>query len=232
MARLAALLVPTALAACAAGSETGQIGVGATTGIFADAGGGIGTEPADGGSASSSSGTGSEGSSSSGGSGSTGGGTRDANSSDAATSATSDASSSDANSSAPDATAADGDDANDGATASCPINVTKDAYDTTYDGYITYVNAGAGNETNPSVKFTVPSSATLDKSGCTGSGGFDNQTVPSGITALSCSQSGSTIFYAFTGTVPANAQMVLYYTTNLASEAAATGVSVTATSCP
>jgi hypothetical protein len=236
MARLAALLVPAAIAACAAGSETGLIGVPA--GIFADAGGGVSTEPADGGGTSGSSGAGSEGSSSSGSGGGTSGGKGDASGSDAGSgdaSDASDASSSDADSSPPDAidaNASDTDGASDGATASCPISITKDTYDTSYDGFITYVNAGAGSETNPTVKFKVPSSATLDKSGCTGSTGLDNQTVPSGITALSCSQSGTTVVYAFTGTVPTNAQMEVYYTTNLASEAAATGVTVTATSCP
>jgi hypothetical protein len=240
MARFAALLIPATVAACAAGSETGPTGV--TTDPFADAGGGISTGPADGGSASSSGGTGSGGSSGSGSGGSTGGETSDANSSDSASSETSDtrdasdASSSDEDSSAPDATDAnvsDGDAASDGATTtSCPISITEDSYDTSYDGYITYVNTGTGSETNPTVKFTLPSSATLDKSGCTGSTGLDNQTVPSGITALSCSQTGTTVVYVFTGTVPANAKMEIYYTTNLASEAAATAVTVTATSCP
>jgi hypothetical protein len=239
MARFAALLIPATVAACAAGSETGPVGV--TTDLFADAGGGVSTGPADSGSASSSGGTGSGGSSGGGSGGTTGAGTSDANSSDSASSETSDtsdasdASSSDEDSSAPDATDAnvpDGDAASDGATTSCPISITKDSYDTSYDGYITYVNTGTGSETNPTVKFTLPSSATLDKSGCTGSTGLDNQTVPSGITALSCSQTGTMVVYVFTGTVPTNAKMEVYYTTNLASEAAATGVTVTATSCP
>jgi hypothetical protein len=236
MARFAALLISATIAACAAGSETGPIGV--TTDLFADSGGSVSTGPADGGSASSSGGTGSGGSSGSGSGGSTGGGASDASSFDAASSETSDASdasSSDEDTSAPDATDAsvsDGAAPSDGAPTSCPISITKNSYDTSYDGYITYVNTGTGSEKNPTVKFTLPSSATLDKSGCTGSTGLDNQTVPSGITALSCTQSGTTVVYAFTGTAPTNAQMELYYTTNLASEAAATAVTVTATSCP
>jgi hypothetical protein len=233
MARLAALLVPAAIAACAAGSETGLAGV--TAEIFADAGEGVSKDPADDGGVGSSSGSASAGSSSSGSGGSTGGGKGDASGPDAASNDASDANNSAPDSSAPLATDADasgGDGASDGATTSCPISVTKDSYDTTYDGYINYVNTGTGSETNPTVKFTLPSTATLDNSGCTGSTGLDNQTVPSSITALSCSQSGTTIVYAFTGIVPPNAQMALYYTTNLASEAAATEVTVTAESCP
>jgi hypothetical protein len=239
---LAALLVPAAIAACAAGSETGLIGVPA--GINAGTASGVSTEPADGGGTSSPNGTASEGPSSSGSSGGTSGGKGDASGSDSGSSGAGDASeesdaseasSPEADSGAPDATdanASDADDASDGATTSCPISITKDTYNNSYNGFITYVNTGAGSERNPTVSFNVPASATLDKNGCAGSGGLDNQGVPSSIIALSCDQIGTTIVYAFTGTVPANAQMALYYSTDLPSEAAATEVTVTATNCP
>ncbi len=237
MVAFAALLVPATIAACAAGSDSGPIGT--TAGIIADTGAGESGGRDGGGTAGDSSGTGSGGGSDSGSSGSTSNGTSDASSSDAASSDADDASSADAASAAPDAapdatdaSALDGAAAGDGSTASCAISVTKNTYDKTYDGYITYLNTGAGTETDPTVRFTVPSGATIDTSGCMGPSGFDNQTVPSGITALSCAQSGTTVSYAFTGTMPTNAQIALYYTTNLASEAAATDITVTAPNCP
>src|SRR5579871_1391970 len=58
-------------------------------------------------------------------------------------------------------------------TASCPISVVTNSYDTSYDGYITYKNTGTVSETNPTVTFTVPSGATLDTSGCA----MSNQTA-------------------------------------------------------
>lgn len=115
---------------------------------------------------------------------------------------------------------------------SCPIQVTKDTFDTSYDGYITYLNTGLGSETNPTVAFTVPSGVSLYTVGCAGAAGFQDQDVPSGITSLACSQSGATIFYAFTGTMPAGSDLTLYYTTSQASETVATCINVTATSCP
>jgi hypothetical protein len=115
---------------------------------------------------------------------------------------------------------------------SCPIQVTKDTFDTSYDGYITYLNTGMGSEIDPTVKFTVPNGVSLFTVGCSGPVGFQDQAVPSGITSLSCSQSGTTIIYAFTGTMPAGSEIALYYTTNLPSETVATCVTVTATSCP
>lgn len=215
MAVFALLLAPATIAACAAGSEFGLTGT--TTDILADAGSGERTEPDDGGAPSSSGGTGSGGGSGSNGSG--GGSRSAASSSDAALgsasghdAASDDASGSDAASSPPhatDATAPNGDDADDGATMNCPVSVRKNTYDTTYDGYITYLNTGTGSETNPTVQFTVPSGATIDTSVCTGSSGLTNQIVPSGIVALSCSQSGTTISYTFTGTMPADAQIAL-----------------------
>jgi hypothetical protein len=115
---------------------------------------------------------------------------------------------------------------------SCPIQVTTDTFDTSYDGYITYVNAGMGSEVNPIVEFSVPSGVVLFTVGCSGSQGFQDQGVPGSITALSCSQSGTTIIYAFTGTLQPGDQIAIYYTTNLASEAVATCIAVAATSCP
>ena len=115
---------------------------------------------------------------------------------------------------------------------SCPVQVTENTFDTSYDGYITYENEGMGAEVNPIVEFTVPDSVVLYTVGCSGSQGFADQGVPSTITAVSCSQSGTTIIYAFTGTLPPGGQIAIYYTTNLPSEAVATCIAVAATSCP
>jgi hypothetical protein len=115
---------------------------------------------------------------------------------------------------------------------SCPIQVTKDTFDMSYDGYITYLNTGTESEVNPTVEFTVPNGVQLFTVGCAGAQGFADQTVPSGITALSCSQTGTTMIYAFTGTMPAGSEIALYYTTNLPSEMVATCITVTSTSCP
>jgi two-component system, chemotaxis family, sensor kinase CheA len=229
LAVVALLLVPTTIAACAAGSEFGLTGT--TIDIVADAGSGERTETDGGGTPSSSRGTGSGGGSGTGSSG-IAGGASDASSHDAASS---DANGSDAASSAPDAadaTARDSDDADDGAGVSCPITVTKNIYDTTYDGDITYLNIGTGNETDPIVTFSVPGGASIDTSVCTGASGLTNQIVPSGITSVSCNQNGTTVFYTFTGIMPTGSQIALYYTTNLASEAAAKAIGVTAASCP
>jgi hypothetical protein len=110
---------------------------------------------------------------------------------------------------------------------SCPIQVTKDTFDTSYDGWITYLNTGTGSETNPTLEFTVPSGVTLFTSGCV----FTDQIVPEGITSVACSQSGTTISYAFTGTMPPNTTIAIYYTTSQMSETVATCIAVTATSC-
>jgi hypothetical protein len=112
------------------------------------------------------------------------------------------------------------------ATSTCSIAVTNNTY-TNYDGFITYQNKGSGAETNPTVNFTVPSGATLDRTGCV----FSNQNAP-GCTAATCSQSGTTITYAFAGSLAAGASIQMYYTTDISGEAAATNIFVTATSCP
>ncbi len=119
-------------------------------------------------------------------------------------------------------------------TSSCSINITKKTYSSTCDGYITYTNAGTGTETNPTLKFTLPSSeGSLDVSGsqCKVSGGL--QTVPSSITAMTCSSSGTTFTYAFTGTLAKGAQIATYFTTNgSCSTTVPTNIAVAATSCP
>ena len=84
------------------------------------------------------------------------------------------------------------------------------------------------SEVNPTLKFTVPSGVTLYTSGCV----LTDQIVPSSITSLSCSQSGTTISYAFTGTLPAQTTLAIYYTTSQVSEMVATCITVTAKSCP
>jgi chitodextrinase len=112
-------------------------------------------------------------------------------------------------------------------TAGCAINVTKNTYDTTYDGYVGYLNTGTGAETNPTVTFTIPSGATLDPTGCA----WGNQSAP-GCTSMTCSQNGTTITYAFTGALAAGETLTLYYSTDQASEPLATNILVTAPSCP
>jgi hypothetical protein len=123
---------------------------------------------------------------------------------------------------------AGGESAKPDASAACPISVTQNTFDTSYDGYITYVNTGRGSEINPTVEFTVPSGVTLYTSGCL----LGDQGVPGGITALSCCQTGTTFTYAFTGTILPGEQVALYYTTSAPSEPVATNISVTAASCP
>jgi hypothetical protein len=49
---------------------------------------------------------------------------------------------------------------------------------------------------------------------------------------VSCNQSGTAITYSFTGSLAAGASIALYYSTRNASEAAATGIPVTASACP
>jgi hypothetical protein len=100
-------------------------------------------------------------------------------------------------------------------------------YDTSSDGYLNYQNTGSGPEVNPTVTFTIPSGATLDMTGCA----FANQSAP-GCTNDTCTQSGTTIKYAFTGSLPAGSSIDLYYSTDQASEAPATNIKVTASSCP
>jgi hypothetical protein len=114
-----------------------------------------------------------------------------------------------------------------GGNGSCSISVTTNSYDTTYDGYITYKNTGTGAETNPTVKFTIPSGVNLDTTGCV----IGNQSAP-GCSASTCSQSGTTVTYNFTGSLAAGASIALYYTTDHASEAVATNITVTASACP
>jgi chitodextrinase len=113
-------------------------------------------------------------------------------------------------------------------TNSCSITVNTNTYDTSSDGFIKYTNSGTGPETNPTVTFTIPSGVTLDKTGCVQS----NQATPAGVTIGTCAQSGTTVTYPFTGSVAGGASITLFYTTDHASEAAATNITVTATSCP
>lgn len=121
-------------------------------------------------------------------------------------------------------------------TSACSINITKNSYSSGCDGYITYTNTGTGSETNPTLKFTLPSSEgplDVSGSGCKASGG--NQTVPSSITAVACSSSGTTFTYAFTGTLAKGAQIAAYFTTSAPSKcssAVPTNVFVEAASCP
>jgi chitodextrinase len=111
-------------------------------------------------------------------------------------------------------------------TSSCSILVSKNTY-VGYDGFITYQNKGTGAEANPTVNFTVPNGATVDKTGCV----FSNQGAP-GCTAVTCSQSGTTITYAFTGSLTAGASLQVYYSTNVSGEPIATNIFVTAATCP
>ncbi len=119
-------------------------------------------------------------------------------------------------------------------TSACSISVTTKTFSSSCDGHITYTNTGTGTETNPTLKFTLPSSeGSLDVSGsqCKVSGGL--QTVPSSITAMTCSSSGTTYTYAFTGTLDKGAQISIYFTTNGAcSTTVPTDILVAATSCP
>jgi chitodextrinase len=120
-------------------------------------------------------------------------------------------------------------------TPSCTILVTKNTYGTTadggtaYDGYLTYQNKGTGAETNPILTFDLPAGATLDMSQCY----LANFTItPGGITAVTCSQTGTTIHMNFTGSLASTGSIAVYYTTQNSTEAAATNVMVTAASCP
>jgi hypothetical protein len=89
------------------------------------------------------------------------------------------------------------------------------------------VNTGTGAETDPTVAFSIPSGATLETQSCV----ISNQSAP-GCTAVTCNQTGTTVTYAFTGALPASVTLGLYYTTDQQSEAPATNITVTATSCP
>jgi hypothetical protein len=100
-------------------------------------------------------------------------------------------------------------------------------YDTSSDGFIYYQNIGSGAEVNPTVTFDIPGGANLDTSGCA----FANQSAP-GCTADTCNQSGTKITYSFTGSLPAGSQVQLFYSTDQASEAPATNITITASSCP
>jgi endoglucanase len=113
--------------------------------------------------------------------------------------------------------------------SSCSISVTQNTYDTSYDGWITWKNTGTGTETNPVLTFTLPSGATIDNRQCV----LGNMTFSgASISAVSCSQSGTTETVTMTGTVNVNGTVQYYYTTQLASEAAAANIVLTATSCP
>jgi len=112
------------------------------------------------------------------------------------------------------------------APAGCSFSVTQNTY-ANFDGFITYKNSGAVAETNPTVKFVVPSNATLDTAGCA----WSNQSAP-GCSAVTCSQSGTTVTYAFTGSLAAGSSVTLYYSTDQASEPIASSIAVTSSSCP
>jgi chitodextrinase len=119
-------------------------------------------------------------------------------------------------------------------TPSCTILVTTNTYGVSstgttspYDGYLTYQNKGTGAETNPVLTFDLPAGATMDMKQCT----LSNFTAP-GITAVSCTQSGTTVHMNFTGLLASTASIATYYTTQNSTEAAATNVTVTAASCP
>ena len=109
------------------------------------------------------------------------------------------------------------------------ISVTKNTYVSGYSGYVTWENTGSVAEANPQLTFTVPSAASggLDTSACA----LDNQGVPSSITAVGCTGSGTTVTYAFVGSLAASSSIAIYYSTNQNTEAAATGISVAANSC-
>ncbi len=112
--------------------------------------------------------------------------------------------------------------------SSCSMSVTQNSY-SSWDGFITWKNTGTGTETNPVLTFTLPSGATSDNSQCVKSntGGSGNS-----ISAVSCTQSGTTETVHLTGTVNASGTLQWYYTTQNQSEAVAASVVVTATSCP
>jgi cellulose 1,4-beta-cellobiosidase len=118
-------------------------------------------------------------------------------------------------------------------TPSCTILVTKNIYGTpattAYDGYVTYQNKGTGAETTPILTFDLPAAATMDMGQCT----LSNFTItPGGITAVSCSQTGTTVHMNFTGSLASTGSIAVYYTTQNSTEAAAANVTVTAASCP
>jgi hypothetical protein len=112
-------------------------------------------------------------------------------------------------------------------TIGCPIQVVKNTFNTTYDGYITYQNVGVGPESNPALLFDLPSGAVMDPRQCT----LANFSAP-GMTAVACSQSGATASLAFTGSLQPSGSVGIYYTTQSPSEPAATNIRVTAASCP
>jgi cellulose 1,4-beta-cellobiosidase len=110
-------------------------------------------------------------------------------------------------------------------TNDCSIEVEKNKYDD-FDGRITYENTASVAETNPTVTFTIPVGATLDPTGCA----LSDQDAP-GLTAVTCSQSGPTITYAFTGSLNPQDRIKLYYSTDMKDEPVATSIFVTAASC-
>ncbi len=111
---------------------------------------------------------------------------------------------------------------------SCSISVTQNSY-SSYNGSITWQNTGAGTETNPVLSFTLPNGANNDNTQCLKAniGGSGHS-----ISAVSCNQVGTTETVTMTGTVNASGTLQWFYTTQNSSEAAATNVTVTASSCP
>jgi CVNH domain len=107
----------------------------------------------------------------------------------------------------------------------CPVAVVQNTYDTTYDGFITYTNTGMGAEVNPTVLFTLPAGATMYPDGCV----WEDQTAP-GCSSVVCTQTGTTVTYAFTGSLAPGAQLQLYYSTDQSTEPPATNIVVTTAS--
>jgi cellulose 1,4-beta-cellobiosidase len=106
-----------------------------------------------------------------------------------------------------------------GAACTC----TGNCYDNSWDGCFTIQNTGSFAMTNPVVTFKVPSSVT-DISGTSTSN------VPAGFTETA-NLSNGTVTMAYTGTLAAGASILVYYTDNNQTQAAAASVAVTASNC-
>jgi chitodextrinase len=114
----------------------------------------------------------------------------------------------------------------------CTVSGNTFASGTPGSGTITYKDTAA--ETNPTIKFTLPSGETYSSTGCHlnhQSPPYTTTTLPSSITAITCSVSGQTVTYNFTGTLAANTSLALYYSTSTASPAAATNVIANGNTC-
>jgi hypothetical protein len=60
---------------------------------------------------------------------------------------------------------------------------------------------------------------------------YTTTSYPSSITGLTCSATGQTVTYTFTGTLAANTAFQIYYSTNSATTAAATNVIANGNTC-